>query len=136
MNAPILFYDGVCRFCDASVRFVLRHERQPRMCFMALQAREAASLLAPHGIASDDLSSMLVLDGDRLLRESDAAIFLARGLRQPWRLLGTSLRFIPRRLRDAAYRSIGRRRYQWWGRSTRCIPVPPEHRHRFLDSLS
>lgn len=136
MTTPILFYDGVCHFCDASVRFVLQHERAAHLRFMPLQADEARALLAPHDIAQDDLSSMLVLDQDRLLRESDAAIFLSRQLKQPWRWLGTLLSLLPKRFRDAGYRAIGRRRYQWWGRSDVCLPVPYESRHRFLGSNS
>ena len=135
-QAPILFYAGVCHFCDATVRFVLRHEQRPTMRFMALQSEQAPRYLAQHGVTHGDLKSMLVLDGDHLLRESEAALFLCRQLRWPWRWLGGLLALVPRRLRNAAYRIIGSKRYRWWGRSDVCLPVPTQHRHRFLDLSS
>ncbi|MGQ0696615.1 MAG: thiol-disulfide oxidoreductase DCC family protein [Panacagrimonas sp.] len=131
MSAPILFYDGVCNFCNATARFVLSHERAPEFRFAALQSAQARALLAPLGIAAGDLSSMLVLHDGRLLRESDAALHVLSHLAAPWRWLAV-FRFVPRGLRDSVYRAIGTRRYRWWGRSEACIPIPATTRTRFL----
>ena len=136
MNAPvsfpILFYDGVCNFCNATVRFVLSHEREPVFRFAALQSAQARALLAPLGVAAEDLSSMLVLYQGRLLRESDAALHVLSRLHAPWRWLSV-FKIVPRALRDYVYRAIGARRYRWWGRSDVCIPVPATTRTRFLN---
>lgn len=134
MNAPVLFYDGVCNFCNASVRFVVRHERSPVMRFAALQSPTAATLLTPYGIAPGELSSMLVLENGRLYRESDALIAVARHLRPPWCWFG-ALRRTPKGLRDAVYRAVGARRYRWWGRRPQhaaCSIVDRVPAHRFL----
>ena len=117
MSDPILFYDGVCNFCNASVRFVLKHERAPEFRFAALQSQSAQALLRPLGVASDDLGSMLVLVNGILLRESDAVLYVASRLRPPWSWL-TLLSFVPRPIRDAAYRAVGAR--------------TPSLNHRFL----
>lgn len=136
MSDPILFYDGVCNFCNASVRFVLKHERAPEFRFAALQSQSAQALLRPLGVASDDLGSMLVLVNGTLLRESDAVLYVASRLRPPWSWL-TLLSFVPRPIRDAVYRAVGARRYRWWGRSAVCVPMAhaartPSLNHRFL----
>ena len=139
MDGPILFYDGDCGLCDATVRFVLRHERGAEFRFAPLQAPLARRLLAPHGVAAGDLSSMLVLEGGRLWRESDAAARILRRLRMPWRLLAEAMALCPRGLRDRAYRFVGRRRHRWFGRSrAQACPVAAapasaaEVRERFL----
>lgn len=50
-----------------------------------------------------------------------------------WRLAGSALELIPRRLRDWAYGVVARRRYQVFGRYDTC-PLPTEEtRSRFLD---
>jgi len=136
VSDPILFYDGVCNFCNASVRFVLKRERAPEFRFAALQSQSAQALLRPLGVASDDLGSMLVLVNGTLLRESDAVLYVASRLRPPWSWL-TLLSFVPRPIRDAAYRAVGARRYRWWGRSVVCVPMAhaartPSLNHRFL----
>jgi predicted DCC family thiol-disulfide oxidoreductase YuxK len=133
VSAPVILYDGVCTFCNASVRFVLDHERTPPVLrFAPLQSTFGRAQLARHGIAVDDLSSMRVLVDDRLLDASTAALFIAGYLRAPWRWLRL-LRVVPRPLRDAAYRFIGRHRYRWWGRTDTCQPIPAASRARFFD---
>lgn len=132
MSAPVILYDGVCSFCNASVRFVLQHERAPGVLgFAPLQSAFGRAHLARHGMAEDDLSSMRVLVDDRLLDASTAALFIAGYLRAPWRWLRV-LRIVPRPLRDAVYHFIGRRRYRWWGRTDTCQPIPAASRDRFF----
>jgi len=48
------------------------------------------------------------------------------------RVLGV-LRWLPRRLRDRAYRALARNRYRWFGRYDTCFLPTPEQAARFLD---
>ncbi|MGE0803331.1 MAG: DUF393 domain-containing protein [Lautropia sp.] len=134
VSSPILLFDGECNLCDATVRFVLQHERAAEFRFAALQSAPARELLAPFGVAPDDLSTVLVLEGNRLWRESDAVVRILRRLRLPYRLLA-ALALLPRGLRDRGYRFVGGRRYAWWGRRESgdvCPTATPAQRERFL----
>jgi len=44
---PIIFFDGVCHLCNASVDFILRADRHRRFTFAPLQGKTAAELLPP-----------------------------------------------------------------------------------------
>ncbi|MFT3817280.1 MAG: DCC1-like thiol-disulfide oxidoreductase family protein [Rubrivivax sp.] len=115
MTRPLLLFDGDCALCDRTVGFVLRHERAPEFLFVPLGSPAARLMLAPKGVDADALTSMLVLIDGRVLRESGALIAVLARLRSPWRCL-RFVSLVPGRLRDAAYRFIGARRYRWWGR--------------------
>ena len=135
--APIILYDGVCGLCNRLNRFVLARDPAGRFRFAMLQGPVAGEILARHGRDPRDLDTLyLVLDpgrpSERLLRKSDAALWILRELGGGWRLTG-ALRIVPRAIRDLGYDLVARTRYRLFGRYDTC-PVPdPRHRARFLD---
>ncbi|HSP98856.1 MAG TPA: DCC1-like thiol-disulfide oxidoreductase family protein [Candidatus Dormibacteraeota bacterium] len=139
MTPAVILYDGVCGFCDRTVRFVLRHDPDGRFRFAPLQSAYAAAALARHGRDAGDLDSVALLlepdtDRERLLARSDAVLAILRRLGGAWRLAALA-RWLPRGLRDAAYDAFARRRYRWFGRFDQC-PIPsPELRARLAVAL-
>jgi len=137
MPAPVIFYDGVCGFCDRTVRFVLARDPGGTFRFAPLQSDYAVDTLAAHGRDARDLDTVCLLDGGRLRIKSDAMLAILARLGGIWRLAAVA-RLVPRALRDAAYTWFIGHRYQWFGRFDQCALPPPELRHRFLgaDRLS
>ncbi|HCN28087.1 MAG TPA: hypothetical protein DIT64_04770 [Verrucomicrobiales bacterium] len=127
----LLLFDGVCHLCDSTVQFVLRHDTSGRIHFCPIQSETGSRLYREHGFDPAAPHTMLLLTPDGALRESDAAIEIARLLGGIWRL-ALVLKIIPRPLRDAAYRFIASRRYRWFGRHGACLVPLPEWRARFL----
>ncbi|WP_420428443.1 thiol-disulfide oxidoreductase DCC family protein [Algiphilus sp.] len=130
-RAPILLFDGACRFCNRWVTFVLRHEATPRLRFAALQSEPARALLQARGIDPEVRDTMFLLEGDRLSSHSTALWRLGRYL-QGWPRLLMLLRWIPVPVRDAGYRLFGRWRYRLFGADPHCSVLQPEVRQRFL----
>lgn len=132
MPEPIVVFDTDCVLCSRMVAFVLRHERAPSLRFAGAWSEAGRALAARHGFSAADLDeTFLVIQGNRVLARSDAALAVLRHLRAPWRWL-TVLALVPRPLRDAAYGFVARRRYRWFGRRAGCTVVPPGERHRFI----
>ena len=131
MTNPIVLFDGVCNLCSTSVQFILQRDPAGRFRFASLQSDLAQRLLTERGLDPKALDSVVVIDGDRLYRESDAALRIARDLKGAWTIL-TVFRVIPRPVRDWAYRLIARNRYRWFGKSETCWLPTPELRGRFL----
>jgi predicted DCC family thiol-disulfide oxidoreductase YuxK len=129
---PIVLFDGVCNLCSGSVQFILRRDPGARFRFASLQSPAGQELLARFGIDGQGIDSVIVIEGDRWFKESDAALRIARHLGGLWRLL-TVFRLIPRPLRDRLYRFIARNRYRWFGKKESCWLPTPELRGRFLD---
>ncbi len=139
---PVVLFDGECNLCNGAVQFFLDHERAPELRFAALGSDAAKTLL--DGVVGEARSrelrtgdpergpgSFVFVDGNRVLVESGAALRVARYLRAPWRW-AAALVVIPRFVRDAAYRFVGRNRYRWFGRSASCRVPTPELAARFL----
>jgi predicted DCC family thiol-disulfide oxidoreductase YuxK len=130
-QAPILLYDGVCGLCARSVRWILRHERDRELRFAPLQGDTAAALRARLPGIPPQLSTVVLVDGDRVHLRSKAFMHAARHLRAPWRWL-YGLRWIPGFLPDLFYRLVARVRYRVFGKKDQCEIPAPDQRARFL----
>ena len=128
---PIIVFDALCPLCSAQARFVLRHDRQARFRLASMQRIAGASLYRRFGIDPADPDTLIVVEGDRALRDSDAVLAIYRGLGWPWRLAGV-VRLVPKRLRDLLYRWVARHRYRLFGRSERCWVPSAQDRDRLL----
>mgnify|MGYP001223001035 CR=1 FL=1 len=134
---PVLLYDGVCGFCDGTVRMLLRVDRRRVFRFAPLGGDFASKTLARHprlrGIDSLVLVEAAEDGSDAGVHvRSEALIRAARHLDGAWRLLAV-LGAVPRPLRDWLYDVFARHRYRIAGRFDTC-PIPaPEVRSRFLD---
>lgn len=129
---PVIVFDGVCALCSRWVRFLLRFDTRGRYRFAAMQGAQGRALLQAHGLDPEDPTSFLLLDAGRAWTDTDAIIRVLTGLGGAWRLLGV-LRWVPRGLRDHAYRALARNRYRWFGRHDTCFLPTPEQAVRFLD---
>ena len=116
----LMIYDGLCGFCNSSVRWVIKRDRRDRIRFAPQQAALAEAALARHSV-------YLLLNFDtsqeRLLRRSDVTVQVLLLLGGGWRLLGRTLALIPRWLRDRAYMLVARNRFHFRGRYDSC-PLP------------
>ncbi len=122
----------MCALCSRWVRFLLRFDTRGRYRFAAMQGAQGRALLQAHGLDPEDPTSFLLLDAGRAWTDTDAIIRVLTGLGGAWRLLGV-LRWVPRGLRDHAYRALARNRYRWFGRHDTCFLPTPEQAVRFLD---
>jgi predicted DCC family thiol-disulfide oxidoreductase YuxK len=128
---PIIVFDAECILCSANAQFVLRHDRARRFRLASMQNAVGAALYRRFGIDPANPESMIIVEGDRLLKDSDAVLAIYAGLGLPWKTLSV-LRFIPRFLRDPAYRWLARNRYRLFGRRDACWIPSPEDADRVL----
>jgi predicted DCC family thiol-disulfide oxidoreductase YuxK len=128
----IVIFDGVCNLCNGVVRWIIPRDPAQRIRFAALQSPAGQRLLQQHAVDTTTLDSVIVIDGDAVLVESDAALRICHVLRGPWPLL-RHLQIIPRAWRDTIYRWVARNRYRWFGRREQCMLPSPTHKQRFID---
>lgn len=131
MTGPVIVFDAMCVLCTGGAQFVLRHDRHGRFRLASMQGEAGAALARRFGIDPADPSTMILVDGDRALRESDAILAIVRGLGWPWRALGV-LAIVPPPARDALYRWVARNRYRLSGRRETCWVPTAEQRARIL----
>ena len=142
MGAVVLF-DGVCNFCDASVNFIIEHDRSAYFKFAPLQSDEGTRMANKYGFESatakqDDaqsdlipIDSVILIEDDKAYTHSTAALRILRRLGAPWSWAYAFI-IVPRPIRDWGYRLFARYRYRIFGRKDQCMLPSPEVRARFL----
>jgi predicted DCC family thiol-disulfide oxidoreductase YuxK len=129
---PIIVFDAQCVLCSANAQFVLRHDRRGHFRLASMQGEVGAALYRRFGIDPGNPESLIVVDGDRLYRDSDAILAIYGSLGWPWRALAVVGRVVPRFLRDPVYRWIARHRYRLFGRREVCWVPSAEYAERVL----
>jgi predicted DCC family thiol-disulfide oxidoreductase YuxK len=134
----VLFYDGVCRYCNRLTRTAAAHDRHDRWRFATLQGSFAADELGRLGVDAAELKQVYVLADygtgrQRLLGGPDAGVFLWSSLSGWPKLLGVLLSVTPAGLRSWFYRFVAERRYRWFGRYETCPMPSPQTARRYLD---
>jgi predicted DCC family thiol-disulfide oxidoreductase YuxK len=129
---PIIVFDAQCVLCSANAQFVLRHDRRGHFRLASMQGEVGAALYRRFGIDPGDPESMIVVEGTRLYRDSDAILAIYAGLGGPWRALSAIGRLMPRILRDPMYRWIARHRYRLFGRREVCWAPSAKDAERVL----
>jgi predicted DCC family thiol-disulfide oxidoreductase YuxK len=138
MSHPILLYDGVCGLCNRLVQFVLKHETTARFRFASLQSDYAIRILRQHALNPHELDTVYVIEtpGAQPQSRSDGVISVLRTLGGFWTAVATTLRILPRPLRDWGYNIVARHRYRVFGKYEAC-PIPEKkYMGRFLDIAS
>jgi predicted DCC family thiol-disulfide oxidoreductase YuxK len=135
-DVRIVLYDGVCGFCNGSVRWLIERDRAARLCYAPLQGETAQALRARHPEIPTEIETIVFVEagpgGERVWFQSSAVFRVLRELAAPWRWLAPLRWLLPQALWDVAYRGFARRRYRWFGRLEAC-PIPPAAwRERFL----
>jgi len=128
---PIILFDAMCVLCSANARFILKHDRSARFRLASIQSPAGAALCRHFGLDRADPETLLFVDGERALRNSDAVLAIWSGLGWPWRA-AAALRIVPRALRDRLYLWIARNRYRLFGRRETCWVPSAADRERVL----
>jgi predicted DCC family thiol-disulfide oxidoreductase YuxK len=131
-TGPIIVFDGVCILCSANAQFVLDNDRAETFRLASIQGAVGTALMRANGLDPGDPETIIVIDGARVFRDSDAILEIYDRLGWPWRALAWT-RIIPRSLRDAVYRFVARNRYRVFGKREACWLPLPAHAARILD---
>ncbi len=128
---PIIIFDAQCVLCSANAQFVLKHDTAGHFRLASVQGQVGAALCRRFGIDPAEPETMLLVEGDRVRRDSDAVLAIAAALGWPWRAMAV-FRLVPRLLRDPVYRLVARNRYRLFGRRETCWAPQGDQAERIL----
>jgi predicted DCC family thiol-disulfide oxidoreductase YuxK len=128
----ILFYDGDCAVCNRTVQFVVDHEKEnTSLLFCSLQSELARQKLGPYGYDFRQMSTLVLMEGDKVSYRSTAALNLAKFFKTPYNWLG-ALKIFPRFIRDGVYGIIARNRHRL-GKEQFCFVPDIKLKQRFVE---
>ena len=127
---PILLFDGECGFCNKSVAFFLRHEKNNKMNFVPIKSSLGKEILEYFEV-DPEIDSMIIIRNYAAYIRSCAALRLTWYMKGLWPLLSIFL-IIPPFMRHPFYNLIAKNRMRFFGRVESCALVPAEQRARIL----
>lgn len=128
----IVLFDGVCNFCNDSVRFIIKRDQNDLFRFASLQSNLGKKLTQERNIDTSKIDSIVLIDpGKAYYLKSTAALEISKKLSGIWPVLGIFLH-LPEGLRNWIYDIIAKNRYQWFGKMEACPMPTAEEREKFL----
>jgi len=128
----VVFFDGICNFCNASVNYILKKDKTKSIRFSPLQSDFAKILLKDQIKHSETSDYLLYIRANKLHKKSDAALYILKDMKFFWSFL-FYLKYIPRPIRDFFYMLMAKNRYHLFGKREHCRIPKPEERERFLE---
>ena len=128
---PIIFFDGVCGFCSASLDWIMRADDKEVFRYCTLQDEMGLAMRQEIGEA-EHLDTVIGLYKGRVYTKTDVTVLICDHLGGNYKFLGRVLEIIPRPLRDIGYNLIARYRYQIMGKMDECYLPSSALRSRFV----
>ena len=127
----IILFDGVCNFCNRTVRVIIKHDKTDKFKFAQLQSAIAKESLLKQGLDQNELSSVILIEGDRVYTKSDAVIRIALQL-SGWPTIVSYSKWVPKAIRNFFYDLIAKYRYRLFGKQDNCIIPDKKVQDKFL----
>lgn len=127
----IILFDGVCNFCNRTVRVIIKHDKEDKFHFAQLQSAIAKELLLKQGLDQNELNSVILIEGDQVYTKSDAVIRIALQL-SGWPTIFSYSKWVPKSIRNFFYDLIAKYRYRLFGKQDNCIIPDKKVQDKFL----
>ena len=126
----MIFFDGVCGFCNRFVDFVIWADLRREILFSPVQGETSVKFSLYQDQPPREWKIAYV-DEKGVYEGADAILLVLRRLGGLWRLPALLI-YIPRPVKDYFYGVISRNRYSIFGKRETCRVPSPEERERFL----
>lgn len=131
-NKSIILFDGVCNLCNASVNFVVKHDKKEQFLFASFQSDAAKEIMLHFNLKNLKLDSIVLIEGEKIYEKSTAILKIARHLNNGSKFLYFFI-VIPKSIRNWLYNAIAKHRYLLFGKRESCMVPSLELKKRFLD---
>ncbi|WP_040249151.1 thiol-disulfide oxidoreductase DCC family protein [Psychroserpens mesophilus] len=131
-DKQLILFDGVCNLCNASVLYVIKHDKANRFMFAPLQSEVGKQIIQKFNVDPTKTDSILLYSEEKgLTVKSTAALHIAKHLSFP-RSLMTVFFIVPTFIRNWVYDFVAKNRYKWYGKKDACMIPTPELKAKFL----
>ncbi|MDF1518565.1 MAG: DUF393 domain-containing protein, partial [Lutibacter sp.] len=114
-SKSIILFDGVCNLCNASVNFVIKHDKKAQFLFASFQSDAAKEIMLQFNLENLNADTVILIEGNKVYVKSTAALKIAKHLDGLFKAIYAFI-VIPKFLRDWIYSFIAKNRYDWFGK--------------------
>jgi len=127
----VVLFDGVCNFCEASVQFIIKHDKSESLKFASLQSNLGQSLLKKYNLPTA-VEGVVFIENNKAYYKSQAAFRILHYFSGFWKLL-LVFSIFPTVFTDFFYDIFAKYRYKLFGKKDACMIPSPAIRSRFLE---
>ena len=132
-NKQLILFDGVCNLCNASVQYVIKHDKNNVFMFAPLQGKTGQLIIEKYKINPSKTDSILLYNQEKgVVHKSTAALKISSKLGFPTNLFSGFL-IIPAFIRNWVYDFIAKNRYKWYGKQNECMIPTESLKSKFLN---
>lgn len=132
VNKKIILFDGVCNLCEASIQFIIKHDKKDVFRFIAIQSELGQKIIKHIGIDTAETDSIILyLPKIAYYYKAEAALKIAKELDSFYSFL-SYLTIFPNSILNKIYDYIAKNRYKWYGKKEQCMMPSPELKSKFL----
>jgi len=126
----VIFFDGVCNFCNSFINLLLRIDKKGMLRYSPLQS-ETGQIIAKELQLNPTPETVAAIRKRKIYTRSDVTLQIIRTLGGGWRIL-EPIFLLPKGIRDFFYQIIANNRYAWFGKREKCRIPTPQERERFI----
>ena len=131
-NKQLILFDGICNLCNNAVLYIIKHDKNNRFMFTALQSESGKQITEHFNIDTSKIDSILLYSPNNgITYKSTAALKIAHKLGFPRNLLVIFL-IVPAFIRNWVYDYIAKNRYKWYGKRDECMIPTKELKEKFV----
>ncbi len=130
-SKSIILFDGVCNLCNASVNFVIKHDKKAQFLFASFQSDVAKEIMLHFNLKNLNEDTVILVEGYKICDKSTAALKITKRLDGGFKVFYAFI-IIPKFLRDWIYSFIAKNRYDWFGKRESCMIPSAKLKNRFL----
>jgi predicted DCC family thiol-disulfide oxidoreductase YuxK len=122
----IVFFDGVCTLCNASVDRLIKWDKERVLRYASLQSELAKDYLQAYFEGEAQPDSIVLYEDGKIYVKSDAVIRIGQLLGGLYSLSVVG-KLLHKSIRDWMYDYVAKNRYKWFGKKETCrLPTPEE----------
>jgi len=126
----IVFYDGECGFCNKSVQYILKYEKEHNIFFSPLQSNYTKAYFAQRNWDLPNLDTFVFVENETVYTKSAAAFRLAKHFKLPYKWIGV-FQLLPEWMADQMYDFIAKNRKRVF--KSFCVLPTPLQKKRFVN---
>jgi predicted DCC family thiol-disulfide oxidoreductase YuxK len=128
----IVLFDGECNFCNASVKVIIKYDKEDRIKFASQQSDIGKKMMLENRYFNNPLDTIIFISANKIYTKTDAIIEICKLLKGfPKVILIIGL--IPKKIRDYLYSLFSKYRYNLFGKRSECLIPTSEIRSKFIE---
>ena len=125
----IVLFDGECNFCNSTVLFMIKHDKEDNLCFASQQSDVGIKLMQENDCNYNALNTIIFIKENKVSVKTNAIIEIGQLLNGYPKLM-ILLKIIPQVIRDYCYDVFSKRRYRLFGKRNNCLLPTKEIRNK------